>query len=381
MREGFLWGAATSAHQTEGENTTSDWWQFEQRGLAFIREPSGRACDSWHRWPEDMDLLAAAGFTDYRFSVEWARVEPSPGAFSQPALDHYAAMVRGAIERGLRPLVTLHHFTSPVWFEWTSDDAVGLFTRYVATVAPLLDGVRHVCTINEPNLLALLPELLSWKDSDGTPGHPEPDPAMADVVIACHRAARTLLRDRAPEALVGWSIACQAFTPVPGAEELCARIAYPRETRFLEVSRDDDWVGVQCYTRTRVGPDGVLPPQPPLTLTGWEVAPDALGTAIRTASQVAQVPVVVTENGIATADDDERIAYTEAALAAMRAAIDDGVDVRGYIHWSLLDNYEWGRWAPTFGLVAVDRKTFERTPKPSLRWLGARLRSGDPVAP
>jgi beta-glucosidase len=371
---GFLWGAATSAHQTEGDNRLSDWWSFEQAGLHFVAEPSGAAVGSYYRWEQDMDLLAAAGFSDYRFSLEWARIEPSPGELSAGELEHYAAMVRGALARGLRPLVTLHHFTHPQWFHdaggWLAADAVDRFCRYVEAVLPLLDGVERVCTINEPNVLAILPNLLAGEAGDGLPA---PDPATGDALIRAHHAARDLLRERAPQIRVGWSVACQAFEAEPGADEVCARVAHDREGRYLEAARGDDWIGVQSYTRTRVGTDGPLPPPDGarLTLTGWEYAPHALGAAVRTAARATGVPVLVTENGIATDDDALRRAYTTEALRSLRAAMADGVDVRGYFHWSLLDNYEWGRFGPTFGLVAVDRTSFERHPKPSLSWLGA----------
>ena len=372
---GFLWGAATSAHQTEGDNRTSDWWSFEQAGLHFVPEPSGAAVGSYDRWEHDMDLLVDAGFSDYRFSLEWARIEPTPGELSAAELAHYAAMVHGALARGLRPLVTLHHFTHPLWFHeaggWLAPDAVDRFCRYVETVVPLLGGVERVCTINEPNILAILPALLAGEPA---PGLPAPDRATGDALIRAHHAARALLRERAPHLGVGWSVACQVFEAEPGAEDVCARLAHDREGRYLEASRGDDWIGVQTYTRTRVGLDGPLPPPEGarLTLTGWEYAPRALGAAVRTAAEATGVPVIVTENGIATDDDDLRRAYTSEALGALREAMADGVDVRGYFHWSLLDNYEWGRFGPTFGLVAADRETFARHPKPSLSWLGAQ---------
>jgi len=148
---------------------------------------------------------------------------------------------------------------------------------------------------------------------------------------------------------------------------------YPREGFFLEVARDDDFVGVQAYTRTIIGPNG--PQMPPAgaetTLTGWEYFPAALGIGVRNAWNLAgRIPILVTENGIATDDDTRRIAYMQAVLLDLHDAMAEGVDVRGYIHWSALDNYEWGSYDPTFGLIAVDRTTFARTPKPSLGWLG-----------
>jgi beta-glucosidase len=375
---GFLWGAATSAHQVEGNNTHSDWWEFEHSGHPLVAEPSGDAADSYHRWPQDMDLLAAAGFTDYRFSVEWARIEPAPGEFSAAQLAHYRGMVEGALSRGLRPLVTLHHFTVPRWFAgWDAPGAVDQFVRYVEALSPVIGtGVERVCTINEPYLVALFPPL---RQAYSLRRDLMPDAGVTSALVDAHRRARTRLNELHPHLLVGWSIASQAYQPEAGAEDACASFARDRETVFLEAARDDDWVGVQSYTRTRIGlQDGVAvpreaPPDAERTLTGWEYYPAALGEAVRQAAAVVgDVPIIVTENGIATADDARRIAYTEAALASLAAAMADGIDVRGYFHWSLLDNYEWGRYLPTFGLVAVDRETFVRQPKPSLSWLGSR---------
>ena len=147
---------------------------------------------------------------------------------------------------------------------------------------------------------------------------------------------------------------------------------------YLEASRGDDFVGVQSYTSQPIDENGPIPhpEHPDNTIMGWGYRPDALGIAVRhTREVVGDVPIVVTENGIATGDDERRIAYTRSALEGLGDAIDDGADVRGYLHWSLLDNFEWGRWAPTFGLIAVDRETFERRPKPSLAWLGSVARA------
>jgi beta-glucosidase len=175
--------------------------------------------------------------------------------------------------------------------------------------------------------------------------------------------------------LVGWTVANQCFQAEEGAEDVARVWAYPREDLFLEAAKGDDFVGVQSYTRVRIGPDGPLPipAGAELTLTGWEYWPDALEEAIRHTWDVAgHVPILVTENGIATDDDERRIAYTASALRGVRSALDDGIDVRGYIHWSALDNFEWvAGYRPTFGLIAVDRRTFQRTIKPSAHWLGA----------
>ncbi|GAA1150869.1 beta-glucosidase [Kitasatospora gansuensis] len=385
--DGFLFGTSTSAHQTEGGNTTSDWWQLEHR-TGRIPEPSGDAADSYHRWPVDMDLLAELGFTDYRFGIEWARIEPEPGHFSRAALAHYRRMVDGALERGLRPMVTLHHFTLPRWFAerggWRAPDAVERFARYVAATAPVItDGVRHVCTINEPNTVAAL-HTLTAADPPSAPGLPLPDPELTAVLIAAHRAAAAAVRAVSPRIQVGWSVANQCYQAVPGAEEVTAAYRHPREDVFLEAARADDWVGVQAYTRTRIGPRGPLPVREgaELTLTGREFYPEALGEAVRhTAEVVGDVPVIVTGNGLATRDDSRRISYTHQALRDLAAALADGLDIRGYLHRSALDGYEWGSYRPTFGLITVDPQSFLRVPKPSARWLGRIARSGFLPAP
>jgi beta-glucosidase len=387
LPDGFLWGASTAAHQIEGGNINSDWWALEHSGLSdHIREPSGDACDSYHRWREDMDLLTELGFTDYRFSIEWARIEPVPGVFSQAAIEHYRRMVDGARARGLRPMVTLHHFTTPLWFAegggWTAPGAEDLFARYVEAVAAVYaEGVEHVCTINEPNMIAVMAAYRNIHGVGGSlpkAGLPLPDRATTEAMIRAHRRAVDVIKSHARHVNAGWSVANQICQPMPGAEEIAAEYRRPREDVFLDAARGDDWLGVQAYTRTRIGPDGPLPvPQDAeRTLTGWEFYPGALGEALRhTAAAVPGTPLIVTENGIATEDDARRIAYTTGALAGLATALEERLDVRGYFHWSALDNYEWGSYAPTFGLIHVDRKTFARTPKPSCFWLGAMGRT------
>ncbi|MFG3157067.1 family 1 glycosylhydrolase [Streptomyces sp. NPDC048219] len=397
LPHGFLMGASTSAHQVEGNNVSSDWWAIENRPGSFVAEPSGDAADSFHRWPQDMDLLSELGFNAYRFGIEWARVEPERGRISRAAVAHYRDMVRGALERGLEPVVTLHHFTSPRWFSelggWSSPESADLFAAYAAVAAEVLAaGARHVATINEPNMVALMHALkreaartpVRLGDRSGAaafdPGSLEPDADVTRALIRAHRAAFGVLKAADPGLRVGWTVANQVYQAEPGAEEVAAAYAGPREDVFLEAAREDDWIGVQAYTRHRIGPDGPLPVPPgaATTLTGWEVYPEALGEAVRHTAAVVgpDVPLLVTENGIATDDDALRVSYTTRALASLAAALRDGVDVRGYLHWSALDNYEWGSYRPTFGLIAVDPHSFARHPRESARWLGSVARSG-----
>ncbi|MFE2773908.1 glycoside hydrolase family 1 protein [Microbacterium resistens] len=382
--DGFLWGAATAAHQVEGNNIASNWWVMEHAPGTTMVEPSGDAADHFHRYPEDMRLLAEAGLNSYRFSVEWSRIEPERGFVSRAMIDHYRRMIDAAREHGLDPTVTLMHFTVPRWFQedgfWRAADAVDLFARYTETVLPILDGVEYVCTINEPNIAAML---AGGEDAANLVAHglPKPDLGVADTLLAAHRRASEILHT-VPGIRAGWTIATQAFhsTGEPGADEMLHEYGYPRDFWYLEQSAGDDFVGVQAYTRTFIGPEGPVPVSADVetTLTGWEFFPDALELGVRSAWELSGgVPVLVTENGIATGDDERRIAYTRGALEGLHRAISDGIDVRGYQHWSALDNYEWASgYRPTFGLIAFDHETFARTPKPSLAWLGDVARRG-----
>jgi beta-glucosidase len=376
--DGFLWGAATAGHQVEGNNVNSDWWVKEHTPGSAIAEPSGDAADSYHRYREDMRLLAEAGLNSYRFSIEWSRIEPEPAFVSRAAIDHYRRMVDAAHELGLEPIITLLHFTVPRWMfqrrAWRHAEAPAWFSRYVEAILPIVsEGVRYVCTINEPNVAAML---ASAGDA-GLAGArlPDPDGRTAEALFAAHTRARTVLASVRGLA-TGWTVATQAFesTGEPGADEMLREYGYRRDDWYLEAAAGDDFVGVQAYTRTRIGPSGPLPVADgaETTQTGWEFFPAAAESGVRRAWELSgNVPVMVTENGIATADDERRIAYADAALRGIHAAIADGVTTLGYQHWSALDNYEWASgYRPTFGLIAVDRTTFARTPKPSLAWLG-----------
>lgn len=381
----FLWGASTAAHQVEGNNINTDWWVREHARTAQVAEPSGDAADSYHRYREDMQLLAGLGLNAYRFSVEWARIEPEEGWVSRAELAHYRRMIDCALELGLTPVVTLHHFTNPRWFAasggWRRSDAADVFGRYVATASSILADVPWVCTVNEPNILAMLAGGRRGELAAAT--LPEPDPTVTVRLIEAHHRAREVLGGLV-SARTGWTVAGQAFHAVPGWEAETQAYAYPREDVFLEAARGDDFIGVQAYLRTFIGKDGPLPVAEGVetTLTGWEYFPPALGIATRHAWEVTgHVPVLVTENGIATADDARRIDYTHDALVGLHEAMADGIDVRGYLHWSALDNYEWGSYRPTFGLISVDRETFTRSVKASGRWLGEVARTGTLMRP
>ncbi|NQX34508.1 glycoside hydrolase family 1 protein [Herbiconiux sp. VKM Ac-2851] len=392
---GFLWGASTAGHQIEGNNVNSDWWAREQ--VTPGMDLSGDACDSYHRYGEDIALLAEAGLDSYRFSFEWSRIEPIEGRFSRAELAHYRRIVDACLEAGVTPVVTLQHFTTPQWFAeaggWSAPDASDKFARYVAEACTVLDGVEWVATMNEPNMQAAIMTAMKrmQQSADGSWTSPtvehatdeerqrasrnflaNADPEIGRMFVRIHHAARAVVREKT-SAKVGWTIAAGALTAAPGGEEKLAEIRYGKEDVFWEGSRGDDFVGVQAYSSQEVDAHGLVPHpvSPDNTLVGTAYRPDSLAMAVRHAWEVTGgVPVLITENGIATKDDEQRIRYTDEALQGLHDTIEEGVDVRGYLHWTLLDNYEWGHWEPTFGLIAVDRETFVRTPKPSLGWLG-----------
>jgi beta-glucosidase len=375
--EGFLWGTATAAHQVEGGNCNNDWWDWEHTPGSGCREASGDACDHFNRYPDDIKMLADLGFGSYRFSVEWSRIEPAEGEFSTAALDHYRRMCATCHENGITPIVTYHHFTTPRWAMagsgWDDSAMVDRFTRYVeGTTAALGDVTGWACTFNEPNGVA------TWGYLAGAfpPGRRDRDArnGATENFIASHAKASGVLHAGPGDFPVGITLAMSDFQAVDGGEVYRDRIRRNMEDLYLEAVRGDDFVGVQTYSRTRVGPEGALGPADGLETTqmGYEFWPEALEATIRRAWEVTDgTPILVTENGIGTEDDTRRIEYVTRALQGVRNALDDGIDVRGYTCWTLLDNFEWALgYMPKFGLVAVDRETQKRTPKQSAKWLG-----------
>jgi beta-glucosidase len=387
--DGFLWGASTAGHQVEGGNVNADLWPQEWAEPSLFQEPSLDACDHYHRYPEDIALLADLGLNAYRFSVEWSRVEPEPGAFSNAALDHYRRMVATCLEHDVTPVVSYNHFTAPRWFAdrgaWGNQESPGWFGRYAERVtAHLGDLLTWATTFNEPNLIGLLEAIGTVPMGTGDlPDHDEthrlgitgaPVARMADA----HRRGVEAIKAGPGDIRVGWTLALVDLQPAEGGDDAFAAAQRRAELDWLDVSCDDDFVGVQTYSRRRIGPDGPLPVPDgvPTTQTGDEVYPAALGHTARLAAEHAGVAVLVTENGMATDDDAARIAYTRGALEGLAEAMADGVDVRGYLHWTLLDNFEWmAAYSKTFGLIAFDRETFARTVKPSARWLGEVARA------
>jgi beta-glucosidase len=403
---GFRWGAATSGHQTEGGNTNSDTWFLEHVRPSVFREPSDRACNSYELWRQDVDLVAGLGLDTYRFSVEWARVEPEEGRFSDQALEHYEAITGYCLARGIAPVVTYNHFTSPHWFArrgaWLDPEAPALFARYCGMVTEALgDSAAWAVTMNEPDL----PRLLTWlgipaeareleratllaaSEQAGVPRYrasnlvlPEEMDAMAAGMAAGHRAAREAIKSRRPELPVGLSLAVVDDQVVGDDASVRDRKRAEVYGMWLDLARDDDFIGVQNYERARYDANGEVPPPagaPLNQLSSSDIYPLSLAGAVRYAHEATGVPVLVTEHGLGHRDDTLRAAFIEPALTGLLGVIEEGVPVLGYLHWSLMDNFEWiFGYDVKFGLHEVDRETFVRTPKASAAVYSAIARAG-----
>jgi beta-glucosidase len=322
-------------------------------------------------------LLAELGFNAYRFSIEWARIEPEEGEFSTAQLDHYGRMLECCHEHDITPVVTFHHFTSPRWLAarggWESASTPESFARYCERTATHLgDLIGIACTINEPNIVAEY-GYESGLFAPGVASAAARDRANRNFLLA-HQLGRDAIKAAAGAVPVGLTLAMSDYQPVAGGDQMLDALRARSEDVFLTGTAGDDFIGVQTYSRKRVGPEGVRAPEEgaELTLMGYEFYPQSLEATIRRAVAIAgDIPVLVTENGIGTDDDSRRVAYVEQALQGVSSCLDDGIDVKGYIYWSALDNFEWALgYEPTFGLIAVDRTTQERSPKPSARWLG-----------
>ena len=424
--KGFLIGAATAAHQVEGNNVNSDYWLQERLPHTSFAEPSGDACDHYNRYEEDIRLLASAGLNAYRFSVEWARIEPEEGRFDENAIGHYRSVIRCCKANGVEPIVTLLHFTSPAWLirrgGWEAETTVEYFRRYAAYVTEKLGGeLNYICTINEANiglqLAAISKRFLLMaeqakkaaasgaKKAEGTVqvgmnfgkmmenakfaamenaqafGTPQPQvfvssrtPEGDALVFRAHKAAKEAIKALYPGIKVGVTLSMHDLQALPGGERF-AEAAWDEEFRhYLPYIRDDDFLGVQNYTRTRYGPQGQLPcPEgAELTQMDYEFYPEALEHVIRRVHEDFKGDLIVTENGVAVPDDSRRVAFIRRALAGVENCLNDGIPVKGYMYWSLMDNFEWQKgYSMTFGLIAVDRSTQARTAKESLAFLGS----------
>jgi beta-glucosidase len=418
--ERFLWGTATAAHQVEGNNTNNDWWAFEQRpGAIWHGDRSGLACDWWQNAERDFDLMAEMGHNTHRLSVEWSRIEPRPGVFDPHAIARYREMLAGLWQRGIEPMVTLFHFSSPLWLVqrggWCNPDVVEYFRRFVRhTLEQLGDQVTLWCTINEPNIYASLGYLLG----EYAPGEQSLRQYFRVLrhLLQAHAVAYRMIHALDGGAQVGLVKSVQIFDPLDPADLAADRVARLLDFWFNEITfrtvadgrfrlplgtglathgpllDSVDFWGVNYYSRNRVslwpgaggkGRMSLLRPTPGAETsdhgrhgTYGEIYPAGFYRALKHVAGWGK-PIYVTENGLPDADDDQRPRFLLSHLVQVQRAIAEGVDVRGYYHWSFVDNFEWAEgWALRFGLIALDRETQARVPRPSARLYSAIIQAG-----
>jgi beta-glucosidase len=413
---GFLWGAASSAYQTEGNNTNSQWWAFEQQpGAIWHGDRSGIACDWWRNAEQDFDRIQALGLGSHRLSVEWSRIEPRPGEFDHAALDRYRAMLGGLRDRGIRPMVALHHFSDPRWFAsrggWGNPGAP---TRLKYFLRPPGNAGNARCdlwlTFNEP----LIGLGQSYFRGAWPPQKQNPVAAVKvfrNMLLAHARAYRALHVIQL-DADVGYAKAVRLFTGVRPQSQPDRYAAGLKRYLFEhiwftatvdgkmrppvglgdynhELADSFDFIGVNYYSRdlVRFSPN-------PLSLFGTEeyaadgefsdpgpdgpyseYHPEGLYQICKELDVFGK-PVYITENGLPDADDDQRPRWILGHLHQLHRAIEEGCDVRGYYHWTLVDNFEWTEgWTPRFGLIEMDHKTQVRRPRPSAGMYGEIARS------
>lgn len=427
MNNSFLIGAATAAHQVEGNNTNSDIWALEHMKFGGYPEKSGEAANHYATYRQDIAKMAEAGLNAYRFSLEWARIEPEEGVFDTAATEHYRDVIQCCYDHGIEPVVTLHHFSSPKWLiergGWEDERVVAYFESYVRYVCEQYGDLLHyVCTLNEANMGVLIAiyirqameerakrEAADGKEEEGEAAAlqvgvdieamaAEQDEKTAEnravfgvdeaavfvsprteagieLVKRAHMRAVEVIHTLVPHAKVGMTLSLRDIQAAPGGEER-ADAAWAEEFgQFVPALAHDDFFGVQNYTRTVFGPEGEMAPPEGAELTqmGYEFYPQGLEHVIRRVHEAFPGQLMVTENGIATADDTRRVAYIGQALDGVRACLADGIDVAGYMYWSLIDNYEWqSGYAMQFGLM--DRGEGHPA-KPSLAFLGSHSKN------
>lgn len=403
--ENFLWGVATAAHQVEGDCTQNNWWAWEHsktpQGESRIKtgETSGNACEHWNRYGEDIEHIVELGCNAYRFSIEWSKVEPAENQFDQAALDHYKAVIRALRQQGIEPMVTLHHFTNPVWFEklgaFQKKKNIPYFVRFAEKVFDeLQDQVTYWCTINEPSVYATM----GYFRGEFPPGkrNIRKTGMVLKNLLEAHVQVYVALKKHTggTEAKIGLVKNLTQFDPVHRnslPDWIVARTLHnafnTSVLRFLKTGRfrfsllgttlvrhhnqnapkSNDFIGLNYYSHFNVkfsftkGFTFQLHKDDVPTDMGYAIYPEGIYRALHETAHLG-LPIIITENGIADKRDDRRFLFIRTYLYAVSRAIEEGVDVRGFFYWSLMDNFEWAEgYAMKFGLYAVNFETQERT--------------------
>ncbi len=392
----FLWGASTAAHQVEGNNH-NDWTAWEQANadrLAQTAEKdyghtlaswpavkeaatnpanyiSGQATDHYHHYQEDFTIAQSLGMNAQRISIEWSRIEPTKGQFDEKELAHYRDVITDLQSKGMEPFVTLWHYTIPVWFRdqggWLAPTAEDDFTQYVKKVVSAYPEVTYWITMNEPGIYTTNAYLLGIRPpQEKNPWHYF---QALHKLVRTHQASYTAIKTLNPKAQVGIAQDMFAFTSSNfWPDRVAKRLAtWWRNNYFLnQIQAQQDFIGVNYYLSVPLGLGGMIrDPEIQASDLGWGLHPEGIYQALMSIKSYHK-PIYITENGLADAKDNQRAEYIKQVLTSVHQALADGVDVRGYFYWSLLDNFEWekGFW-PRFGLVAIDYTTEKRTIRPS----------------
>ena len=389
--ECFLWGAATSAHQVEGNNH-NDWTEWEKENAQRLSKESGgkyppenyisgKACDHYNRYEEDFDLARRLGHNAHRFSIEWSRIEPEEGKFDDKEIEHYRDVIRALRARGIEPFVTLWHWANPLWIRdiggWENPKTIDYFLRYAGKIAQALD-IKSWITINEPSVYAgasylfgqFPPNVKNWIRSNRV---------LKNLFEAHCKCYDFLHRYYGNSITVGLSHNLHYHKPRHGKNLLdwlaVFFVNYIRDTRQLRLTQGkEDFIGLNYYYLDmiqfvfgggRFGIADINNPNHWKSDMGWEIFPEGIYHVLKDLKKYNK-PIYITENGVADAKDIHREKFIKEHLRWVHKAISKGVDVRGYFYWSLLDNFEWdkGFW-PRFGLVEMDYKTMERRVRPS----------------
>jgi beta-glucosidase len=387
----FLWGAATAAHQVEGNNSLSDWWEYELAGKLKYR--SGLACRHYDLYDQDFDLAKELNHNCHRLSIEWSRIEPEEGKFSPQALDHYKKVILSLKERGLEPIVTLHHFTNPAWFShlggWGLKEAPEYFLRYIEQVVETLGkDVRFWVTINEPLVYLYHSYFLGvWPPQEKSLLKTI---MVKDNLLRAHIKAYRLIadiykRNNLNKPMISFAQNMQAFVScLPSLRNKLAVYLRAKSFNLEFVERAIraqalDFIGVNYYSRSLVelkgwGIDNFIMDtcvkdhsKLKKNSLGWDIYPEGLYSVLIKLKRY-KLPVFILENGICTNDDSLRWDFIQEHLKQLNRAMESGVKVLGYIYWSLIDNYEWDKgFAPRFGLIDVDYNTYKRTVRESAK--------------
>jgi len=400
---GFLWGCATASHQVEGQNKNNNWWAWEQRpGRIMHGQKSGLACDWWGgRWREDFDRAVETHQNAHRLSVEWSRIQPAPDRWDEAALDNYREMLQGLVERNLTPMVTLHHFSDPLWLSerggWEAPEVADLFNRYVEkTVEALGEYVNLWVTINEPNVLLASGYFMGVFP----PGKQDFGLALkvAENLTRAHAMAYQTIHRLQVQARVGIALNYRSFTPAkawspldrwtagmqgllfnqmfPGAFQT-GRLRSPAWfKRIPQAKGTQDFLGINYYSRDLIAfnllkPGDLFarrfyPATDELSSTGFIAnVPEGMFEALKW-GQKFNLPILITENGVEDAEDKLRPRYLIQHLHQVWRAVNFNFQIKGYFHWTLVDNFEWERgWTQRFGLWELDVDTQARRKRPS----------------